>query len=227
MSSITENRQNNYKKLAAKRQMGLTVILENVHDPHNVGAVLRSCDSVGIQEIYVLYTHDNLDIRKFSIGKMASSGAWKYVEVNLFDDVEACFKVIKNKYDHVWATHLGSDSISMHEIDMTQSLALVFGNEHAGITKETLAHCTGNYAIPQKGITKSLNISVACAVSLYEVLRQREEANMYNGEYDENNPIHVARYDQYVKAHMDSLQNMKREKHHHIKKHPSTHFVPK
>ena len=85
-SGITESRKKNYEELAARRQSGLTVILENVHDPHNVGAVLRSCDSAGIQEIYILYTQDNMKLKNFKIGKTTSSGAWKYIEVNLFDD---------------------------------------------------------------------------------------------------------------------------------------------
>lgn len=217
-SGITESRKNNYQALAARRQSGLTVILENVHDPHNVGAVLRSCDSAGIQEIYILYTHEHMKLKDFKIGKTTSSGAWKYIEVNLFDDREECFKVVKSKYQKVWATHLGEKSIGMHDIDMTNSIALLFGNEHAGVTPETLAYCDGNYIIPQMGIIKSLNISVACAVSVYEALRQRMDANMYNDSFDENNPIHVARYNQYVNAHMLSLQNVKREKHHHVKK---------
>lgn len=220
-SGITESRKKNYEELAARRQSGLTVILENVHDPHNVGAVLRSCDSAGIQEIYILYTQDNMKLKDFKIGKTTSSGAWKYIEVNLFDDREECFKVIKSKYDKVWATHLGEKSVGMHEIKMTDSIALLFGNEHAGVTPETLAYCDGNYTIPQMGITKSLNISVACAVSVYEALRQRISADMYSATYDEFNPVHAARYNQYLAAHMQSLQNVKRERHLHVKKYSS------
>lgn len=217
-SGITESRKKNYEELAAKRQSNLTIVLENVHDPHNVGAVLRSCDSAGIQEIYILYTQDNMKLKDFKIGKTTSSGAWKYIEVNLFDDREECFKVVKSKYDKVWATHLGEQSVGMHDINMTESIALLFGNEHAGVTPETLAYCDGNYIIPQMGITKSLNISVACAVSVYEALRQRIAADMYSDVFDPANAVHVARYDQYLAAHMQSLQNVKRERHHHVKK---------
>ena len=220
-SRITESRNKNYEGLAARRQLGLTVILENVHDPHNVGAVLRSCDSAGIQEIYILYTQDNMKLKDFKIGKTTSSGAWKYIEVHLFDDREQCFKVIKSKYNKIWATHLGEKSVGIYDIDMKESIALLFGNEHAGITPETLSYCDGNYVIPQMGITKSLNISVACAVSVYEALRQRIEADMYSDTYDESNPIHTARYNQYLSSHMQSLQNVKRERHHHVKKYSS------
>ncbi len=221
LSGITESRKKNYEELAARRQSGLTIVLENVHDPHNVGAVLRSCDSAGIQEIYILYTQDHMKLKNFKIGKTTSSGAWKYIEVNLFDDREECFKVIKSKYDKVWATHLGEKSVGMHDIVMTESIALLFGNEHAGVTPETLAYCDGNYIIPQMGITQSLNISVACAVSVYEALRQRIAADMYSEIYDENNPVHAARFNQYLTSHMQSLQNVKRERHHNVKKYSS------
>ena len=218
MMQISDNRKNNYESLAAKRQKGLTVVLENVHDPHNIGAVLRSCDSVGVQEIYVLYTDSERSFKDFVIGKGSSSGALKYVSIHLYDDVDKCFNAIRKKYDSIWATHLGVESKELHSLDLTESVALVFGNEHSGITTETLAHCDGNYIIPQMGIIKSLNISVACAVSLYEGLRQRKAKNMYEISFDESNVLHKARYDQYVKSHMDSLRNIKREHHHHIKK---------
>ena len=156
-SRITESRNKNYEGLAARRQLGLTVILENVHDPHNVGAVLRSCDSAGIQEIYILYTQNNMKLKDFKIGKTTSSGAWKYIEVHLFDDREECFKVIKSKYNKIWATHLGEKSVGMYDIDMKESIALLFGNEHAGITPETLSYCDGNYVIPPGVRREELN----------------------------------------------------------------------
>lgn len=226
LMSITEERKAKYERLAATRQTDVTVVLENVHDPHNVGAVLRSCDSVGISSIYVLYTHDNLKLKDFTIGKRASSGAWKYVEVHLFKDRKACFEHINARYDHIWATHLASDSVGLHDIDMNQSIALVFGNEHGGITPETLAYCTGNYIIPQMGITQSLNISVACAVSVYELQRQRSQQGRYDASFDEQNPTHSKLFEQYVDAHALSLRNAKREKHHHIKKHSTLHYIP-
>lgn len=222
--AITEERRLKYQNLAAKRQDDLTVVLENVHDPHNVGAVLRSCDAVGVSTVYILYTHPNLKLKDFTIGKKASSGAWKYIEVHLFDDRKACFDHLKARYQHIWATHLTADSVGVHEIDMLQSLALVFGNEHGGITPETLEYCTGNFIIPQMGITQSLNISVACAVSLYEAQRQRNANGNYDATYDEANERHVQLLEQYKEAHALSLRNEKRERHHHIQKHKPIKF---
>ena len=73
------------------RQANLTVILENVHDIHNIGAVLRSCDSIGIREFYVLYSDPRLNQDELLLGKRASSGARKWVDVHFFTETKACF----------------------------------------------------------------------------------------------------------------------------------------
>ena len=86
---------------------------------------------------------------------------------------------IRKRYDKVYATHLGVQSHSLYELDLTQKVALVFGNEHAGVSDEIRAMADGNFIIPQVGMIRSLNISVACAVSLYEAFRQKQHAGHY------------------------------------------------
>lgn len=185
--------------MAARRQPNLTVILENVHDPHNIGAVLRSCDSVGIREIFVLYTEPSLDQERIEIGKNASSGARKWIDIHLYHDVAACFAHVNQRYEHIWATHLGEQAVGLYEIDFTSSVALLFGNEHDGVSAASLKYATGNFLIPQMGMVQSLNISVACAVTLYEALRQRRLAGMYGT----NNPMTTEERDALVDAYLD------------------------
>src|ERR1044071_3275422 len=84
------------------------------------------------------------------------------------------------KYTRILTTHLSSDARSLHDIDFTGSIALVFGNEHDGVSEEIRAMADGNFIIPQVGIIKSLNISVACAVTLYEAFRQKTLAGHYD-----------------------------------------------
>jgi tRNA (guanosine-2'-O-)-methyltransferase len=86
----------------------------------------------------------------------------------------------KKKYSKILTTHLSSDAIELHQIDFTESIALVFGNEHSGVSDEIRALANGNFIIPQVGIIQSLNISVACAVTLYEAYRQKHVAGHYN-----------------------------------------------
>lgn len=161
------------------RQPDLTVVLENVHDPHNISAVLRSADSVGISEVYVIR---NELPRYPKFGKRSSAGAIKWLQVREFKEVSACFGALREKYTHILATHLSEEAQSLYDLDLTAPTALVFGNELEGISAEALAHCNGNYIIPQVGLVQSLNISVACAVSLYEAFRQRQLAGFYAGE---------------------------------------------
>lgn len=176
---MNERRENKLRDVANMRQGNLTVILENVHDLHNIGAVIRSCDAVGINEIFLLYTEYEHQPNKLIIGKRTSMGTRKWVKSHFYTDRIACFEHVKSKYGCIFATHLATDSISLHEMNMTQSIALLFGNEAKGITKETLEYANGNFIIPQMGMAESLNISVACAVSLYEAQRQRILKNMY------------------------------------------------
>ncbi len=177
---MKEERKNKIEQTALRRQGNLTVILENIDDPHNVGAVLRSCDAVGIHEIYLLFTENSLGQEAFTIGKRTSAGARKWVDVHIFMDAEICFKEVRSKYKKVLSTHLSEDSVSLHQLDLTDSLALLFGNEKKGLSDLALSYSDGNFLIPMLGMSQSLNLSVACAVTLFEAQRQRLEKGMYS-----------------------------------------------
>ncbi len=179
MYEMTPERAQKFENVVNRRQGDLTVILENVHDTHNIGAVLRTCDSVGIDEIFLLYTDPGLTPTNIKLGKRTSAGARKWVTVHSFSEVKKCFDVVKAKYKNVYATHLNADAVGIYELDLSQPVALLFGNEHRGVSEEALALVDGNFIIPQVGMVESLNISVACAVSIYEAFRQRYEKGFY------------------------------------------------
>ncbi len=179
MEELTEERAKKFNKVAAQRQVNLTIILENVHDPHNIGAVLRSCDSVGVHEIFVVHTDPRLTEERIALSKRTASGANKWVNVNYYRNLAKCMKEVRLRYDCILGTHLSSDAKDLYDLDLTQSIALFFGNERDGLTQEALAHLDGNFIIPQMGMVQSLNISVACAVSLYEAYRQRVKKDLY------------------------------------------------
>ncbi|TCZ73832.1 TrmH family RNA methyltransferase [Flaviaesturariibacter aridisoli] len=174
---MTNERRARIEAVLSKRQSNLTVVLENVFDPHNISAVMRSCDAVGIQEIYVLNTRIP---RHKKFGDRSSSSANKWLTVHQFTDAAACFAELRSKYTRILTTHLSSDAVSLFETDLTVPTALVFGNEHAGVSEEFLAFSDGNFIIPQVGMIQSLNISVACAVTLYEAYRQKSVAGHYS-----------------------------------------------
>lgn len=167
---MTPERHARIERVIFKRQNDLTVVLENVFDPHNISAIMRNCDAVGIGEIYVLNTR--LPLHK-EWGFKSSRSALKWVEVHQFTDLFQCLQAVKTRYERVLTTCLTNDTISLYSVDFTKRTALVFGNEQHGISPELEAHSDGNFVIPQVGMLHSLNISVACAVSLYEAFRQK------------------------------------------------------
>jgi len=179
---MTPERREKLLSVLKKRQNNLAVVLENVQDPHNISAVMRTCDAVGVQEIYVLNT---LIPRHKKFGPKSSSSAAKWLTVRQFDNASYCFTELRKKYSRILTTHLGADSVDLYHIDFTASVALVFGNEHSGVSDEIRPLADGNFVIPQVGIIRSLNISVACAVCLYEAFRQKKSAGHYNGRVPE------------------------------------------
>lgn len=176
---MTNERLQKMQAVLSKRQNDITVVLENIFDPHNVSAVMRSCDAIGVSEVFIL----NSQIpRHHKWGFRSSSSAFKWLTIHQFTDTEECFKAIRERYQHILTTHLSSDAVSLYEIDLTKSVALVFGNEHDGVSEEARALGDGNFIIPQVGMIKSLNISVACAVALYEAYRQKQAAGHYTNQ---------------------------------------------
>lgn len=174
---MTPERKERLTSVLNKRQSDITIVLENVSDPHNISAVMRTADAVGVQELYIL----NTKIPKHKKwGAKSSSSAAKWLTIHQFENAEECFLSLRKSYSTILTTHLSSDAVSLHSIDLTKSIALVFGNEHSGVSEEIRALADGNFIIPQVGIIQSLNISVACAVTLYEAFRQKSNAGHYN-----------------------------------------------
>lgn len=176
----------------------MTVILENVHDPFNIGAVLRSCDSVGIREVFVVYTDPSLLTNRLSIGRRTAMGTQKWIDVHLFTQLDYCMETVRSRYAKIYSTNLSEDSKSIYDFDLTKNIALMFGNESDGLSQEILQHSDGNFLIPQWGMAQSLNISVACAITLYEAQRQRQAKGFYD-----NNPADPGAQELLLKGYLD------------------------
>lgn len=174
---MTPERKDKLVSVLSKRQPDLTVVLENVFDPHNISAVMRTCDAVGIQEIFIL--NNRIPPHK-KWGAKSSSSAAKWLTIHQYTDAQECFAALRKRYSKIVTTHLSSDAVNLYEINMAEPIALVFGNEHSGVSDDIRALADGNFIIPQVGIIRSLNISVACAVTLYEAFRQKSIAGHYN-----------------------------------------------
>lgn len=173
---MTPQRIARINEVINKRQPDITILMENIHDPHNISAVMRTCEAIGMINLYILNTVIS-EHKKF--GTKSSSSALKWLKVHQFNNMNTCVATIKAAGAKLYATNLHNNAVSLYNLNLTENICLVFGNEKDGVSAELLAHCSGNFIIPQVGMIQSLNISVACAVSLYEAFRQKTAAGHY------------------------------------------------
>ncbi len=176
-SLLNEERAGKIMACISRRQPTLTIVLENVHDPHNVSAVLRSCDAVGVLDVHLVY-HSGQSFPE--LGEKSSASARKWVLTHKHHNIESCYAFLRSQGKTILTTAMGNEARSLYSVDFTGPIAIVFGNEHAGVSDEAIAKADGNVLIPQVGMIQSLNISVACAVTLYEAFRQRMQHGMYD-----------------------------------------------
>ncbi|MEO6330164.1 MAG: RNA methyltransferase [Ginsengibacter sp.] len=176
---MTPERYERLNAVLKKRQPDLTVVLENVFDPHNVSAVMRTCDAVGIQDVFIL---NNRIPPHRKWGYRSSSTAAEWLTIHQFTDVKECFNELRMRYKKIYTTHLTKAASDVYKLNMAESVALVFGNEKFGVSDDIRELADGDFVIPQVGIIKSLNISVAVAVTLYEAYRQKTLAGHYDKE---------------------------------------------
>ena len=175
-SRRTVRRVERLKSVIEKRQPTLHLLLEDVDDPHNVSAVLRSCDAVGVGTVHLLYPSNNFP----KLGHDSSAGVAKWIKIHHHLSVSEAVDFLHSKNCNVISTTLGEESQSLFDTDLTAPVALCFGNEHRGVSAELAELSDANMLIPMVGLVESLNISVACAVSLFEALRQRNRAGLYD-----------------------------------------------
>lgn len=173
----TSRRQERIEDVLLRRQPTLTVVLEDVHDSHNASAVLRSCDAVGILDVHLVYVDEEPPRKSF--GRSTSASAAKWLRLHYHESIEACYAQLRESGFVIAATALEPDSRDFYSLDLAQPTALVFGNEMRGVSAAGVAGADVTVYIPMQGMVESLNISVSCAVTLYEAMRQRAAAGMY------------------------------------------------
>ena len=172
----SEQRQNKIYSVLKARQYSLQVVLENIHDPHNVSAIFRTCDAVGIPETALIYNEEKFP----KIGRKTSASAFKWVDKIKYESVDECYFDLHAKGFKIYASEISKDAVSLYDIDLTEKTAIVFGNEHRGVSEEAAKKADKKFLIPMYGMVQSLNVSVAAAVVLYEALRQRLIKNKYS-----------------------------------------------
>lgn len=171
---MTPERLQRINDMLALRQTDLTVLLEEVHKPHNVSAIIRSCDAVGVQNVHTVWFEKVATIRPISMG------AHDWIDIHSHRSVEQAITQLKGEGKQVLVTHLSDTAIDFREVDYTKPTAIIFGQERFGATEQAIAQADQDIVIPMMGMTQSLNVSVAAALILYEAQRQRQDAGMYD-----------------------------------------------
>ena len=174
---LSDYRSEKIYACVSRRQPSLSIVLENVHDPHNVSAVLRSCDAVGVIDVHLVY-HTGQSFPE--LGEKSSASARKWVLTHKHSSIDECYDYLRKEGKKILTTGMSNEARSLYAIDFTEPIAIVFGNEHTGVSEEAILKADGNMLIPQVGMIQSLNISVACAVTLYEAFRQRSLKGMFD-----------------------------------------------
>ncbi|WP_058911924.1 tRNA (guanosine(18)-2'-O)-methyltransferase TrmH [Entomohabitans teleogrylli] len=165
------------REMLARRQPDLTVCMEQVHKPHNVSAIIRTADAVGVHEVHAVWPGNRM---RTMASSAAGSNSW--VEVKTHTSIHEAVTHLKQKGMQVLATHLSDHAVDFRTIDYTRPTCILMGQEKTGITPEALALADQDIIIPMIGMVQSLNVSVASALILYEAQRQRENAGMYQRE---------------------------------------------
>ncbi len=172
---MTPERFARLRAVLERRQADLTVLLDNVHKPHNLSAVLRSCDAVG-----VLRAHAVWPSASFRFHRLTSGSAGKWVRVMTHPTIEEGIASLREHGHQLVAAHPGQNAVDFREIDYTRATAIILGAELDGVSGRALDLADQHLVIPMAGHVASLNVSVAAALILFEAQRQRQRAGMYD-----------------------------------------------
>ncbi|MBN5389851.1 tRNA (guanosine(18)-2'-O)-methyltransferase TrmH [Serratia ureilytica] len=161
-------------EMLATRQPDLTVCLEQVHKPHNVSAIIRTADAVGVHQVHAVWPTTRM---RTLVSSAAGSNSW--VSVKTHRTIGDAVGHLKAQGMQILATNLSARAVDFREVDYTRPTCVLFGQEKTGITEEALALADQDIVIPMIGMVQSLNVSVASALILYEAQRQRQNAGLY------------------------------------------------
>ncbi|MDE5833007.1 MAG: RNA methyltransferase [Desulfovibrio sp.] len=174
--SRTPEREERIREVLRQRQDDLTLVLANIHDPHNVSAIYRSCDAFGVSRVRLFYTREPFP----RLNEKSSGSARKWVESSRHDDIETLFDDLRREGMRVLATSFSPEAKPLGSWNFLEPTAIILGNEHSGAERELIDKADGELYIPMRGMIQSFNVSVAAAIILAEAARQRDEAGFYS-----------------------------------------------
>ncbi len=172
---MTPQRYRRIRAVLDRRQPDLTLLLEGVHKPHNLSAIQRTCDAVGVLDLHAV-----APARPYRAHRATASGSEKWTRVHRYQALQPAIDRLRRAGFQLWAANLSERSRDFRELDYRGPVAIVMGTEKFGVSAAACAAADGEIHIPMLGMVASLNVSVAAAVILYEAQRQREQAGLYD-----------------------------------------------
>jgi tRNA (guanosine-2'-O-)-methyltransferase len=174
---LTPERRERIERVVAGRTRELLCAVEEVHDPHNLSAVVRTCEGLGLQELHAVPEKAT----GFRLHRKVTQDADKWVDVKQHRTIAALLADLRTRGYRVYGASVGASAQSLYELDFTRRACLLFGNEHRGLSAAALAGCDALFVIPMRGFTRSFNISVAAAISLSWAVEARRRAEAPDG----------------------------------------------
>ena len=186
---ISENKKNKFEEIILQRTRYLTVVLEDIFQPHNASAVLRSCDCFGIQDIHIIENNNKYEINPdVALGSSKWLSLFRYNQTN--DNTLSCIQHLKSSGYSIVATTPHKDDFTPEQLPLDKKIALVFGTEKEGLTKNAIGMADSFVKIPMYGFTESLNISVSVAL-LVRSITERLHNSEYNWQLTEKENLDV------------------------------------
>ena len=177
--SVLPRRFKRIKDVLNSRIQDLTVLIEGVNKPHNLSAIIRTCDAAGVFQANFICNHS--EVKTFN---STAQGSQKWVKLNNHESYLSATNTLKKRGFKLYGTSLNENSIDYRDLDFTKNTCFVLGAEKWGLSKELTAQVDKSIYIPMHGMVQSLNVSVAGAILLFEAVRQRKNKNLipYDGE---------------------------------------------
>ncbi|WP_372745354.1 TrmH family RNA methyltransferase [Lutibacter sp.] len=205
---VTEKRKNLFKKVLDKRTRHFTVAIEDLFQPHNASAVVRSCEIFGIQDLSIIENK-----YRFYASRKIAKGAQKWLDFNLYNQINTnntltCIDELRAKGYKIIATTPHNDSCVLQDFDISQKSAFFFGVEKDGLSKDVLDNADGYLQIPMVGFTESLNISVAAAIILQNVHERLEKSDI---DWQLSNVEKDEKYLDWLEKSIKSIKKIKAE----------------
>ncbi len=175
---VLESRLETIDSVIADRTRYVTVVLEDIHKPHNASAVIRSCECLGVQDVHVIENHNVYETKE-----IVTQGSSDWIDLHRYNrsdaaNTEACFAALRSSGYRIVATTLDNSDCRLQDLPLDSKLAIVFGDEEAGLTKFAINNADIRMTIPMYGFTQSFNLSVSAAITLHQVIQRLRESEI-------------------------------------------------